>query len=116
MADEPTNGELSRLIGQLDNRMDNRFGELNARLDKVVTIDVYTLQNQHTDKRISDVETAVQRAADSTKKLEDDFEKYQRDQAEKREDDRQKRLYQAILPVLLGLISAAIAVWAVVSR
>lgn len=116
MADEPTNGELARLISQMDNRVDARLGELNSRFDKVVTLDVYTIQMQHIERRISESEGDIRSNAEATKKLEDDFEKYQRDQATKREEDRQKRLYQAILPVLLGLMSAAIAVWAVVSK
>ncbi|MFI0929638.1 hypothetical protein ACH4TP_37805 [Streptomyces sp. NPDC021012] len=116
MADEPTNGELARLISQMDVRMDSRLGELSSRFDKVVTLDVYTIQMTHIEQRIAKADADNRSNADAVKKLEDDFEKYQRDQATKREEDRQKRLYQAILPVLLGLISAAIALWAVVSK
>jgi molecular chaperone GrpE (heat shock protein) len=116
MADEPTNGELSRLIGQLDTRFHSRFAELNSRLDKVVSLDVYTIQTTYVEQRLASLQSDIQRCADANAKLEDDFEQYQRDVTRQREDERQKRLYQAILPVLLGLLSVAVAVWAVVSR
>lgn len=116
MADEPTNGELSRLIGQLDQRFHSRFSELNSRLDKVVSLDVYTIQTTHIEQRLAGLQSENQRCSDAIRKLEDDFEQYQRDEAKRREDERQKRLYQAILPVLLGLLSVAVAIWAVVSR
>lgn len=116
MADEPTNGELSRLIGQLDTRFQNRFSELNTRLDKVVSLDVYTIQTTHIEQRLAGLQTEIQRCSDANKTLEDQFEQYQRDVAKQREDERQKRLYQAIVPVLLGLLSVAVAIWAVVSQ
>lgn len=107
-----TLGELGRQIG----RLDNRFGELNARLDKVVSHDVYAIQTAYTEQRLSQLQAELQRASDATGKLEDDFEQYQRDESKRREDERQRRLYQAIVPVLLGLLSVAVAVWAVISK
>lgn len=107
-----TLGELGRQIG----RLDNRFGELNARLDKVVSHDVYAIQTAYTEQRLSALQAELQRASDATSKLEDDFEQYQRDESKRREDERQKRLYQAVVPVLLGLLSVAVAVWAVISQ
>jgi uncharacterized small protein (DUF1192 family) len=112
MADEPSNGELSRLIG----RLDNRFAELNSRLDKVVSLDVYAIQTTHVEQRLAGLQAEIQRCGDAITKNEDDFEQYQRDEAKRREDERQKRLYQAIVPVFLGLLSVAVAVWAVVSQ
>lgn len=112
MADEPSNGELSRLIG----RLDNRFAELNTRLDKVVSLDVYAIQTTHVEQRLAHLQADIQRCHDATTKLEDDFEQYQRDEAKRRDDERQKRLYQAVIPVLLGVLSVAVAIWAVVSK
>jgi uncharacterized membrane protein YcjF (UPF0283 family) len=112
MADEPSNGELSRLIG----RLDNRFAELNTRLDKVVSLDVYAIQTTHVEQRLAQQQADIQRSMDATKQVEDDFEQYQRDEAKRREEERQKRLYQAVVPVLLALLSVAVAVWAVISR
>lgn len=116
MADEPTLGELGRLIGQLDQRFHSRFSELNARLDKVVSMDVYTIQTTHIEQRLAGLQSEHQRCSDAISKLEDDFEQYQRDEAKRREEERQKRLYQGILPVLFSLLSVAVAIWAVVSR
>jgi hypothetical protein len=114
--DQPSNGELGRLIAGLESRLDTRFAELNSRLDKVVTLDVYTIQITHFEQRLAQLQSDVQRCTDANAKLEDDFEQYQRDEAKRREDERQKRLYQAVIPVLLALMSAAVAVWAVVGR
>lgn len=112
MADEPSNGELARLIG----RLDNRFAELNSRFDKVVGVDVYAIQTAHVEQRLAGLQAEDQRLAAAVDKNEDEFERYRREQAQRREDDRQKRLYQAIIPVFLGLLSVAVSVWAVVSR
>ncbi|MFD3516323.1 hypothetical protein [Streptomyces sp. NPDC058657] len=112
MSDEPSNGELWRLIA----RLDNRFGELNTRLDKVVSLDVYTVQNGYVAQRLEQHQADIQRSTDTTAALEDAFEAYQRDEAKRRDDERQRRLYQAIVPVLMGLLSVAVAVWAVVAR
>ncbi|MGW5696048.1 hypothetical protein ACWEWX_35560 [Streptomyces asiaticus] len=116
MADEPSNGELGRLIAALQARLDNRFGELNSRLDKVVSLDVYTIQTTYVDQRLSQLQTDIQQVRTEAATLEDDFEKYQRDESRRREDERQRRLYQAIIPVLLCVVSSAIAIWAVISK
>lgn len=116
MPEEPSNGELGRLIGSLQNRLDSRFGELNARLDKVVSLDVYTIQTTYVEQRLAQLQTDIQRCADQYGKLEDDFEAYQRAERDRREDERQKRLYSAIIPVLIAVISSAIAIWAVVAK
>lgn len=112
MSDEPSNGELWRLIL----RLDNRFGELNTRLDKVVSLDVYTVQSGYVEQRLAQHQAEIQRSTDATAALEDVFEQYQRDESKRREDERQRRLYQAIVPVLMGLLSVAVAVWAVVAK
>lgn len=116
MADEPSNGELSRLIGRVDISVQGRFAELSARLDKLVSTELYTVQTTYFEQRIAALQTENQRNADAVAALENDLEQYQRDQSQRREDDRQKRLYQAVIPVFLALLSVAVAVWAVVSK
>ena len=114
MSDEqPTNGELGRLIGALQARLDGRFAELNSRLDKMVSLDVYTIQTTHMEQRIAGLQTALQQCSDANAKLEDDFEAYQRDEAKRRESERQARLYQLVVPVVICIISSVIAIWAV---
>lgn len=107
-----TLGELGRQIG----RLDNRFAELNSRLDKVVSLDVYAIQTTHVEQRLAHLQADIQRAMDDRNKLEDDFEAYQRAERDRREEERQKRLYQAVVPVLLAFLSVAVAVWAVISK
>lgn len=116
MPEEPSNGELGRLIGSLQNRLDSRFGELNARLDKVVSLDVYTIQSTYVDQRLAQLQGDIQRVSDRYDQLEDTFEQYQRDEAKRREDERQKRLYQAIIPIFTCLVATVVAVWAVVAK
>lgn len=111
--DEPSNGELGRLIGALQVRLDGRFSELNSRLDKVVTMDVYTIQTTYVDQRLARLQTDIQQVRAERDTLEDDFEQYQRDEAKRRETERQARLYQLIVPVLICVVSSAIALWAV---
>lgn len=111
--EQPTNGELGRLIGALQTRLDGRFSELNSRLDKMVSLDVYTIQTTHMEQRLANLQTELQRCVDANAKLEDDFEAYQRAESDRRDRERQARLYQLIVPVALCVISSVIAIWAV---
>ncbi|WDO09972.1 hypothetical protein ME763_32300 [Streptomyces murinus] len=116
MADEPSNGELGRLIGALQATLDSRFSELNSRLDKVVSLDVYTIQTTHVEQRLAQLQADIQRCAAEREQLEDRFADYQRDEARRRETERQGRLYQLIVPVVICLVSSVIAIWAVVAK
>lgn len=116
MPEEPTNGELGRLISTLQTSLDNRFAELNSRLDKMVSLDVYTIQTTHVEQRLAQLQADIQRLASERAQLEDEFEAYQRREAERRETERQARLYQLIVPVAICIISSVIAVWAVVAK
>lgn len=113
MAEELTPGELGRQIAGLESRLDSRFGELNARLDKVVSLDVYTIQTTYMEQRLAQLQADVQRCADRNEQLEDAFEQYQLAERDRRERERQQRLYSAIIPVLIALVSSAIAIWTV---
>lgn len=116
MAEEPSNGELGRQIGALQSMLSSRFSELNTRLDKMVSLDVYTVQTTYVEQRLSQNQSDIQRVASDVAKLEDDFEQYQREEARRREAERQTRLYQLIVPVAICLISSVIAIWAVVAQ
>ncbi|MFF9269062.1 hypothetical protein [Streptomyces rochei] len=115
MADEPSNGELGRQIGALQALLEARLGELHSRLDKVVSLDVYTIQNTYFEQRLAQLQADVQQVRSDRDSLEDAFEQYQLTERDRREAERQRRLYQAVIPVLMALLSAAIAVWAVVA-
>lgn len=116
MPEEPSNGELGRLIAGLQSRLDSRFSELNSRLDKMVSVDVYTIQTTHIDQRLAHLQSDVQQVRTERDQLEITFATYQREETRRREEERQKRLYQAIIPILTCLLATIVAVWAVVTR
>jgi uncharacterized small protein (DUF1192 family) len=114
--DELSVGELGRAVAALRQEIQAMGQGINARLDKVVSTEVYTLQSAYTDQRITALSAEVQKVRDERDALENAFEQYQLAERDRREQERQKRLYQAVIPVLLGLLSAAIAIWAVVAK
>lgn len=116
MADEPSLGELGRQIGTLQGEMHRRLDVLNTRLAEFVPQNVYAVQSQYISERLGQTQADVQKVRDLYDQLENTFEQYQRDERDRRERERQARLYQLIVPVLIALVSGAIAVWAVVSK
>jgi hypothetical protein len=56
VTDEPTNGELGRLIQSLRSEFREDLGQLNTRLDKVVPMDVYTIEKTAMTERITELE------------------------------------------------------------
>ncbi|MET9516376.1 hypothetical protein [Streptomyces sp. NPDC002994] len=66
MADEPSmsNGELGRLIQSLREDMREDMGQLNLRLDKVVPVDVYTIEKTTITERVSALETQREKDAE----------------------------------------------------
>lgn len=116
MPDEPTNAELGRLIVSLQGEMHRRLDTLNNRLTEFVPQNVYAVQTQYVSERLAHLQGEAQKAKDACEALENAFEQYQRDERDRRERERQARMYQLTVPVLLALLSAAIAIWAVVSK
>lgn len=66
MADEPSmsNGELGRLIQALREDMREDMGQLNQRLDKVVPVDVYTIEKTTITERVTALETHREKDAE----------------------------------------------------
>lgn len=116
MVDEPTNAELGRLITALQGEMHRRMDTLNSRLSEFVPQNVYAVQTQYFSERLAQMQADVRKASDANEALENAFEQYQRDERDRRERDRQSRLYQAIIPIAFGVLTLAVAVWAVVVR
>jgi len=110
---DPSNGELGRMFGALRTDLQTGLAGINARLDRVVSTDVYTLQSQHFDQRLADLAREVQSTRDENRKLEEALDAHKDAEAARRERERQARLYQAIIPILIALLSAAVAIWAV---
>lgn len=116
MADDLTVGELGRMVNALRGDLQTMSAGIHTRLDRVVSTEVYTLQAGHTDQRINDLARELQKVRDERDSLETAFEDYKLEEARRRERDRQSRLYLMIVPVLLGLLSAAVAIWAVTTK
>jgi len=113
--DELSVGELGRTVDALRHEIQALGQGINARLDRVVSTEVYSLQSAYTDQRITALSQDVQKVRDERDALETAFEQYQFTERDRRERERQARLYQLIVPMLLALLSAAVAIWAVVS-
>ncbi|GHJ34232.1 hypothetical protein ACFV4E_22480 [Streptomyces hygroscopicus] len=60
MADEPSLGELGRLIELMRGDIRDDIAGLNARLDRVVSLDVYTVEKASVAKDIAELTKAVE--------------------------------------------------------
>lgn len=60
MPDEPSLGELGRLIQLLRGDIRDDMAQINARLDRMVSTDVYTVEKAGLSKEISDLAKAVE--------------------------------------------------------
>jgi hypothetical protein len=70
MADEPSLGELGRLIQALRDDVRDDMAQINVRLDRLVSADVYAVEKAAMNKEISDIAKVVdnlqaQRQADA---------------------------------------------------
>ncbi len=116
MPEDLSVGELGRTVNALRTEIQAMGQGINSRLDKVVSTEVYALQSAYTDQRINQLGQDLQKVRDERDALEDAFEAEKLAERDRRERERQARLYQMIVPVLMGLLSAAIAIWAVVAK
>ncbi len=116
MPEELSVGELGRTVNALRQEIHALGQGLNQRLDRVVSTEVYSLQSAYTDQRLTALSQEVQKVRDERDALENAFEAEKLAERDRRERERQARLYQMIVPILMGLLSAAIAVWAVVAK
>lgn len=64
MADEPSNGELGRLIQAMRTDMREDMELLNRRLDKVVPMDVYTIEKTSLSERVTSLEAQREKDAE----------------------------------------------------
>ncbi|MEU9849273.1 hypothetical protein [Streptomyces sp. NPDC047985] len=70
MADEPSLGELGRLIQLMRGDIRDDMAQINARLDRMVSTDVYGVEKAALERDIADLKKGVegmqaQRAADA---------------------------------------------------
>ena len=64
MADEPSNGELGRLIQSLRDDIREDLGNVNGRLDRLVPVDVYTIEKTQITERVTALETQREKDAE----------------------------------------------------
>lgn len=60
MTDEPSLGELGRLIQALRGDVRDDMAQINIRLDRLVSIDVYAVEKAALLKNLSDLEKGMQ--------------------------------------------------------
>lgn len=93
MADEqPTNGELGRLIEAMRADMREDMGALHQRLDKAVPLDVYTIEKQAAAEKmaaVNDRVTAVEQ---------------QREKDSERVVQTRRWMIGVVITVLIGLL------------
>lgn len=116
MDEDVSVGELARAVVALRQDIQSMSREINIRLDKVVSTEVYTLQAAYVDRRITDLAHDIVKEREVREALSRDLERYQLGEAERRERERQTRLYQAVLPSITALVATAIAIWGVINR
>ncbi|MFD8777511.1 hypothetical protein [Streptomyces sp. NPDC059916] len=92
MADEPSNGELWRLIEAMRGDVRDDMGQINTRLDKLVSADVYAVEKAAMAKDISDLGDEVQRI------------KRMREQDVERVTQTRRFLVASVIIPLLGLV------------
>lgn len=63
MTDEPSLGELGRLIQSLRGDVRDDMAQINARLDRLVSMDVYTVEKAAMTKDIADLTKDVEQLA-----------------------------------------------------
>ncbi|QLJ06751.1 hypothetical protein HZZ00_37610 (plasmid) [Streptomyces sp. NEAU-sy36] len=63
MIDEPSLGELGRLIQALRGDVRDDMAQINARLDRLVSMDVYTVEKAAMTKDIADLTKDVEQLA-----------------------------------------------------
>ncbi|MGV9278040.1 hypothetical protein [Streptomyces griseosporeus] len=111
MSDEPvTLGELGRLIQALRGDFRDDMAQINTRLDRLVSIDVYTVEKAAMFKDIADLTKAVEQlAAKHQQDVNAIREQREKDQEQRQKDaDRvtqtRRYLVASVLIPLLGLI------------
>ncbi|MER7068928.1 hypothetical protein ABT357_25185 [Streptomyces albidoflavus] len=92
MADEPSLGELGRLIQALRGDVRDDLAQVNARLDRLVSADVYAVERSAMEKQISDLGKAVEAI------------QQQRQQDADRVTQTRRYLLASVVMPLLGLV------------
>lgn len=103
MADEPSNAELGRLIQALRGDVRDDMAQINSRLDRLVSADVYAVEKASTAKDIAELAGAVTRLE---QRHEQDVRAIneRRDQDANRVTQTRRWMVASVLIPLLGLV------------
>ena len=103
MNDDPSLGELGRLIQALRGDVRDDMAQINQRLDRLVSLDVYTVEKAALVKDITDLTKDVEQLA---AKQQQDVDKINQQRVEDASRVTQTRrwLVASVLIPLLGLI------------
>lgn len=105
MSDDLSLGELGRIIQGLRLDVRDDMAQINQRLDRLVSLDVYTVEKAALVKEVSDLARIVEQVA---KKHDDDM-KSVRDQREK-DADRVTQTRRWMVGTVVSLLSLIIPV------
>lgn len=104
---EPTNWELDRRFGQLERSLEAGFSRIDSRLDKMVTADVFALNQRTTEARISELGSSVsaleQRGVEARKHLQGEI-----DRVEVARDKDRRATWTALIGAALAVVVAAV--------
>ncbi len=117
---EPTLGELGRLIereikGIRDGIRDD-LALMRTELAKFVLAEVYASERAAMERRMEALERTAHEAEQRLSLLKEAFDAAQLAAERRAATERRDRLYNLVLPALGMLLSAVLAVWAVLYR
>lgn len=103
MSDDPSLGELGRLIQALRGDVRDDMAQINQRLDRLVSLDVYTVEKAAMSKDIADLTKLIEQLA---AKQETDIKsvREQRDKDAERVTQTRRWMVGTVLIPLLGLL------------
>ncbi|MCD9146104.1 hypothetical protein [Streptomyces albireticuli] len=114
MADELSSGDTVRIVKDLREELRESISGIHDRLDRVVSMDVYTVQSSFHDQQIAALSQSLQKERDEREAFERNSERHRLEEVNRRDRDRQARLYNAVIPIVVCLISSAVALWAAI--
>ncbi|UBU10042.1 hypothetical protein [Nonomuraea gerenzanensis] len=107
MPDSPTPWELHRTMEALRHSMEAGFASLNARLDRVVSSELFAAYQQHVQKEFDDHEREL-----AAIKAEREADKKERDaERAQRATDRRMAAIAVFTSIIAPLVILLISVW-----
>lgn len=100
MTDEPSLGELGRLIQALRGDVRDDMAQINARLDRLVSMDVYTVEKAAIAKDITDLTKVVEQLAIKEEQDMTALRNQRREDANRVTQTRRWLIASVIVPIL----------------